>query len=149
MLVLRRTYATNPQFQDLVTLLDDELAILDGEDHSFYHQLNTIGNLRFVVLALKGDQPVGCGAIREFDELTMEVKRMYVTIAERGQGIATRILAELENWAREMRAERCVLETGKRQPDAIALYTKCGYRSIPNYGQYAQMENSVCFEKKL
>jgi hypothetical protein len=42
-----------------------------------------------------------------------------------------------------------VLETGKRQPDAVALYKKCGYKQIPNYGQYIGMENSVCFEKWL
>jgi len=55
----------------------------------------------------------------------------------------------LEHWAVELGYKKCVLETGKRQPDAIALYTKQGYESIPNYGQYMGMENSVCFEKEL
>jgi putative acetyltransferase len=53
----------------------------------------------------------------------------------------------LETWASELSFEKCILETGKRQPEAIRLYEKNGYKRIPNYGQYAQIENSVCFEK--
>jgi hypothetical protein len=41
------------------------------------------------------------------------------------------------------------LETGKKQPEAIQLYQKSGYHIIPNYGQYAGIENSVCFEKQV
>ena len=55
----------------------------------------------------------------------------------------------LEKWARELSCTRCILETGKRQPEAIGLYKRNGYRLIPNYGQYAAVENSVCFEKEL
>jgi putative acetyltransferase len=74
---------------------------------------------------------------------------MYVPPGYRKKGIATTILAELENWARELSCTRCVLETGKRQPEAIGLYKRNGYRLIPNYGQYAGVENSVCFGKEL
>jgi GNAT superfamily N-acetyltransferase len=79
----------------------------------------------------------------------MEVKRMFVPPASRRKGIAALILAELERWAKDLSATSCILETGKKQPEAIRLYTKCGYHPIPNYGQYAGMENSVCFEKLL
>jgi len=41
------------------------------------------------------------------------------------------------------------LETGLRQPEAIALYNKSGYSVIPNYGQYAGKYNSLCFEKSV
>jgi len=74
---------------------------------------------------------------------------MYTSPESRGKGIATKVLAELEKWATELSSEKCVLETGKRQPEAIALYNKNGYKIIPNYGQYAEMENSVCFEKEI
>ena len=67
----------------------------------------------------------------------------------RGKGIASRILNELENWASELRYDKCILETGKRQPEAISLYQRNGYKLIPNYGQYAGVENSVCFEKQI
>jgi GNAT superfamily N-acetyltransferase len=59
------------------------------------------------------------------------------------------ILAELEKWAGELSCTKCILETGKRQPDAIGLYKKNGYKPVPNYGQYAGVENSVCFEKVI
>ena len=74
---------------------------------------------------------------------------MYVLPDKRGQGIASAILKELEQWAMEMGCIKCVLETGKKQPEAIALYTKNGYQVMPNFGQYEQVENSVCFEKAL
>jgi len=67
----------------------------------------------------------------------------------RGKGIATKLLNELEKWTIELGYEKCILETGKRQPEAIALYKKNGYKSIPNYGQYTGMDNSVCFEKEM
>ena len=68
---------------------------------------------------------------------------------KRGEGIATIILKELEVWAAELHYEKCRLETGKKQPEAIELYKKNGYKVIPNYGQYEGVENSVCFEKSL
>jgi GNAT superfamily N-acetyltransferase len=77
----------------------------------------------------------------------MEVKRMYVLPNNRGKGIATTLLWELEKWALELGYMKCVLETGKRQPEAISLYEKSGYQRIPNYGQYKGVENSICFEK--
>ena len=95
------------------------------------------------------DVPVGCGAIKEFATDMMEVKRMFVKQEYRGKGIAGKILAELETWAFEMGYSKCVLETGKRQVEAVALYMKSGYRIIPNYGQYIGMDNSLCFEKVL
>jgi len=79
----------------------------------------------------------------------MEVKRMFVTPTSRGKGVASIILKELEAWAVELNVSKCVLETGKRQPEAIRLYTKNAYCIIPNYGQYENVENSVCFEKIL
>jgi putative acetyltransferase len=59
------------------------------------------------------------------------------------------VLKALEDWAKELGYHKCILETGKRQPDAIALYQKNGYSIMPNYGQYQGVTNSVCFEKQL
>ncbi|HET9747073.1 MAG TPA: GNAT family N-acetyltransferase [Chitinophagaceae bacterium] len=146
---LFRTDSQHPDFFYLVARLDALLAELDGEEHAFYNSLNKIDKLKQVVIAYEDDKPVGCGAIRELDAKTMEVKRMYTLEEYRGKGIATKILAELERWAAELHCNKCVLETGKRQPDAIALYKNRGYRPIPNYGKYVNMDNSVCFEKEL
>jgi len=77
----------------------------------------------------------------------MEVKRMFVLPNKRGKGIASIILKELEKWAIDLSFKKCLLETGKKQPEAIRLYHKNGYKIIPNFGQYQNVENSVCFEK--
>ena len=149
MIKLLRTDSQNPDFIALVKYLDAELAKRDGSDHSFYGQFNTIDKIKHAVVAYENDQPIGCGAIKEYASDTMEVKRMYTSPGGRGKGIATTVLTELETWAAELSYERCILETGKRNPEAIALYKKSGYTLIPNYGQYAGIENSVCFEKEL
>lgn len=146
---LIRTNSDHPDFISLVRLLDADLARRDGEDHTFYAQFNTIAKLKHVVIAYENSQATGCGAIKEQASDTMEVKRMYVLPESRKSGIATKILTDLEQWAQEMGYSTCVLETGKRQPEAIELYKKNGYKIIPNYGQYAGIDNSVCFEKAL
>ena len=74
---------------------------------------------------------------------------MYTVPAARSRGLASKLLGELENWAKELSYKRCLLETGLKQNEAIGLYTKNGYKIIANYGQYAGVENSVCFEKIL
>ena len=144
-----RTNSENHDFIFLVKLLDEDLAIRDGEEHSFYAQYNKINSIKHVVVAYENDSPVSCGAIKEFSPKVMEVKRMYTVPINRGKGIASNILSELEKWAGELKYDSCILETGKAQPEAIALYKKNGYLIIPNYGQYAGVENSICFEKRL
>ena len=149
MMRLLRTDSDNKDFIELVKLLDAELAVLDGDEHAFYAQLNKTDKIKHVIVAYENDKPISCGAIREYSTATMEVKRMYTIPNNRGKGIATKILNELEKWASELAYQKCILETGKRQPDAIWLYQKNGYKAILNYGKYVEMENSVCFEKEI
>jgi putative acetyltransferase len=149
MVKLVRADSDDQAFIGLVRFLDADLAKRDGNDHSFYSQFNKIDKIKHVVVAYEGDIPTGCGAIKEYSPDSMEVKRMYTLPDSRGKGVASLILAELERWAAELSYGKCVLETGKRQPEAIGLYKKRGYQLIPNYGQYAGIENSVCFEKVL
>lgn len=144
-----RTDSENSHFIELGKFLDIDLAERDGAEHSFYAQFNKVDKIKFVVIAYENEKPLGCGAIKEYEPASMEIKRMYVSPESRGKGIATKILSELENWAAELSFARCILETGKKQPEAIRLYEKNGYHLILNYGQYAGVENSVCFEKQL
>ncbi len=144
-----RTNSDNPDFQKLVTELDNDLAIRDGDEHAFYAQHNKTAGLNTVIVIYDGYLAVGIGAIREYEPGVMEVKRMYVLPEKRGLGIASIVLKELENWAKELGYKKCILETGKKQPEAIALYQKNNYKVIPNYGNYAGVDNSVCFEKVL
>jgi len=144
-----RTNAENKDFQKLVGELDADLNIRDGEEHAFYAQFNTINRLNHVIVAYDNELAIGCGAIKTFSADSVEMKRMFVQPSRRGQGIASIVLKELEQWAVELNYSRCVLETGKKQPEAIALYQKNGYSVIPNFGQYENVENSMCFEKIL
>ena len=149
MIKVIRTDSRNQDFVKLVQHLDADLAKRDGEDHGFYAQFNTIDRLKYVVVVYEDNDAVGCGAIKKYSQKTMEIKRMYTLPEKRGKGVASKVLRELEAWASELSYETCILETGKRQPEALGLYKKNGYTTIPNYGQYAEIENSVCFEKHL
>ena len=74
---------------------------------------------------------------------------MFVLPGYRGHGIGLNILKELELWALELNYTECILETGKKQPEAISLYQKAGYMITNNYGQYKNVENSVCMAKVI
>ncbi|MGI4873702.1 MAG: GNAT family N-acetyltransferase [Janthinobacterium lividum] len=149
MIRLTRTTSEDAGFQTLVRLLDQDLAERDGADHGFYAQYNKIDLIRHAVVAYLHDEPAGCGAFKEYEPDAVEIKRMYVRPAHRQQGVAQAVLAELECWAAELGYTACVLETGKRQPEAIALYHRCGYLDTPNYGQYVGVENSICMQKGM
>lgn len=149
MFTLIRTDANDKDFKFLVEVLDSYLAKIDGEEHAFYNQLNQVDSLSQVVVAYENGKPIACGAMRSFGENTAEVKRMFTLPEARSRGVGGKILRELELWANELKFQRCVLETGKRQPDAIHLYIKHGYKRVPNFGKYDGVANSVCFEKEL
>lgn len=149
MITLKRSDSTNSNFIELVKQLDAYLKVVDGADHEFYNQYNGLEALQNVVVLYIDNIPVGCGAFKPYDNSTVEIKRMFSTPKYRNQGIATKVLTELETWAKEANYQSCILETGKRQVEAVDFYQKCGYKVIPNYGQYANMENSICFEKML
>lgn len=107
-------------------------------------------------IGYRAEDPVATGAWRlrtdiEVDGTTAaaEVKRMYVAPRARHQGLARAMLAHLEDTAREAGAEAMVLETGLRQPEAIALYTSCGYVRIPGFGFYKDAPLSRCFGRRL
>jgi GNAT superfamily N-acetyltransferase len=149
MTTFSRTDSDNTDFQKLVALLDDDLRIRDGDEHVFYAQFNKIVNIRNVIVCYVENKPIGCGAFREYDPKKVEIKRMFVLSGFRGHGIGLNILKELELWALELNYTECILETGKKQPEAISLYQKAGYMIINNYGQYKNVENSVCMAKAI
>ena len=150
MLKLIKTSSDNPHFVALTKLLDKELLGEYGNEvQSYYDQFNTVTNIKHVIVAYNDDIAVGCGAVKPYDDDTMEVKRMYVKDEFRGQQIAKTILENLQASAKEEGFSYCILETGTKQQLAIALYTKMGYDIIPNYGQYVGMETSICMQKKL
>lgn len=144
-----RTNSKNKDFIKLVKKLDAYLKITDQDEHDFYNQFNHIDVIKEVVVVYDDTIAIGCGAIKKFDENAAEIKRMFVSSEKRGLGIAQKIVTALEAWSKELGYNKCVLETGKRQIEAVKLYKKCGYKIIPNYGQYKNMKNSICFEKQV
>lgn len=149
MIELIRTNSDNEYFHYLVSGLDRDLAIRNGESNCFFAQYNKTDQIKHVIVAFSDNQPVGCGAMKKYDDQTMEIKRMFVPVQVRGKGVASVILQGLEKWAEEIGYNKCILETGDKMPEAIGLYQKCNYQIIPNYGQYKNIQSSICFQKEL
>lgn len=144
-----RTDNNNIDLKNLIRELDAYLKVTDGSDHDFYNQFNGLEKIKNAVVLYNKNEPIGCGAFREFNEEAIEIKRMYVKPSQRGTRAASKILKELEDWANELGFKKSILETGERQVEAVKFYHKSGYKRIPNYGQYTQMDNSCCFQKIL
>lgn len=149
MLTFKRCDSSNDDFQALVKELDHYLAFIDGEEHAFYAQYNKIDSIKHVIVAYLDGRAVACGAFKPYGEHGVEIKRMWASPTLRGQGLASRVLFELENWASSLAYRFSVLETGKSQADAVRLYEKNGYYVIPNYGQYTEAHHSVCYKKEF
>src|SRR5690606_2128317 len=146
---LIRTTSENVDFTNLVKSLDQDLAIINGDKNDFFVQFNKLDLIQHVVVAYDSEQAIACGAMKEYDKETMEVKRMFVLPHMRGNGIAALVLNNLEEWANELGYKRCILETGEKMKEAIVLYKKCNYNRIENYEPYKDVIESRCFEKKL
>ena len=116
-------------------------------------QLPTAADIVVFVIAYDASSqtPIGCGAFRNLPDKqpTVEVKRMYVRPDYRGRKIGQLILRNLEARALQRGAVRIRLETGTKQPEAVRLYEGAGYKRIPNFGDYADDESSLCFERVL
>ena len=150
MISIRRSTAADPAFQSLVTELDEGLRNQYGAKQSKYDIHNKGLEGASVVIAINQDTPAGCGCFKTLEQAdTVELKRMYVQPASRRLGIAQQLLAELEQWATEKGYAKTRLQTAVKQPEAIALYEKCGYQHIDNYGPYIGDEDSVCMEKPI
>ena len=147
MKIIRTTYV-NPEFQKLVAQLNEDLARRDGKDHPLA-QFNEISNLNYVVLVLLDNKPLGCGAISNYNQTAMEVKRMYVTPSYRGQKLGECILSELENWTKELGLNKCILFMGVNQPEAMKLYLRNNFSVIENYGKLKDIPDSICLAKTL
>jgi GNAT superfamily N-acetyltransferase len=149
---IRRADIESPVVQQLITALNAELSQRYREPGANHFRLDPAevaeGQGAFLVAYL-GERAVGCGAVRRNDAETAEIKRMYVDPSLRGNGIARRVLEQLEAEGRRLGARRLVLETGIRQADAIALYQRAGFVEVPLFGEYLGSPLSVCMAKEL
>ncbi|HEY2813698.1 MAG TPA: GNAT family N-acetyltransferase [Acidimicrobiales bacterium] len=141
----------SPDAQRLIGELDTELSALYPPEENFFDldaaEVHGAAGA-FFVARLDGDA-VGCAAIRMLSDTTGEVKRMYVSRAQRGLGIGRALLENLEQWAGAAGATELVLETGRFQPEAMSLYERSGFAAIPRFGQYVDSASSVCYCKRF
>lgn len=144
-----RTTSENPDFREMVSALDEDLYLRNGDTQKQYEQYNQIDKIKHAIVIYLEGKPAGCGCFKRFDEQTVEMKRMFVLPEMRGKQLAAKMLHELENWAVEEGFSNAVLETGVRQVEAQRLYAVGGYSRTENYGQYIGMEDSICYRKEL
>ena len=145
---LLKTNSNHPDFQKLTQLFDEYLVEIDGDEKDFFAQYNQI-YIDNVIVCYEDEIAVGCGAFKEYEPTVAEIKRMFVLPEKRGKGIASTVLKALEIWAKENDFQQAILETSNQLTNAISLYQKSGYEVIPNYGQYIDVESSVCMKKIL
>ena len=142
--------ATAPGLHELLMLSDEFALSLYPADSCYLLDVDELlAPGVTVAVARSGPRAVGMGAIVEAGDGAAELKRMFVHPDARGRGLAGSILSTLENYARMREVSLVRLETGPRQPEAIALYEKHGYAHIPNFGPYVGDQFSVCMEKLL
>lgn len=139
----------NINSSDAITLMDElsaELEHITGNSGRGSFDNSDINNSRSIfVIARESDIAVGCGAFRELSNDTAEIKRMYAK--KKSVGVGGKILAHLEEQAKEIGYSRIVLETRKCNEKAVSFYQHHGYRVIKNYGKYVEMPEAICFEK--
>jgi GNAT superfamily N-acetyltransferase len=142
-----KTNNSNSDFIDLTKQLDAELNKRYGVKRSEYDKHNLIDPIDTAIIGYLEKIPVACGCFKIFNNTTIEIKRMFVQTGHRRKGFSTIILQSLEEWGSDLGYLKAILETGKKQPEAIALYKNSGYQIIDNYGPYRGFKNSVCMEK--
>lgn len=108
-----------------------------------------LGTRDAYIVAWLADVPVGCGAIRELDPTTAEIRRMYVHRDYRRKQVGRSVLLHLENEAKRLGYTRLLLETGDRQAPAMALYEASGFHRVPPFGRHVSDPTSVCYERHL
>lgn len=145
-----KTDSRNEDFRRLAELLDESLYELYGEGINIYSKQNSVDyNLKDILIIYINDKPVACGAFKEYDEGTIELKRVFVKKENRGQGISKLIVKEIEELGRINKYRFVILQTGRKQIEAIKLYESTGYEVIENYGVYVGDDESVCMKKAL
>ncbi|MFA9463188.1 MAG: GNAT family N-acetyltransferase [Velocimicrobium sp.] len=145
------TNGDNTDFEMLCHMLDENLDELVGKQfqREIYKKYNRRDSIHDVILIYHKNVAIACGAFKKFDEKQAELKRVFLKQEFRGKGLATLLISQLEQAAREKGFDTMILETGEPLVAATKRYEKLGYHRISNYGQYVDMPNSICMSKLL
>ncbi|MEI4277998.1 GNAT family N-acetyltransferase [Klenkia terrae] len=149
-LVLRAAGYDDPQVQQMVEAVQQEYVVrYGGRDAMEVDPAEVLPPAGLLLVAEVDGRAVGCGAWRVHDAGTVEVKRMYVAPEARRRGVADALLTRLEATAAAAGHRRVVLNSGDRQPEALALYARAGYTPVAGYGVYADAPGAVFLGKNL
>ena len=145
------TDGNHPAFRHFYAVTEGYYSRIVGgkENRAGFVPFNASAEIPFVLLAYRNGQAAGCAGLKPYSGTDAEVKRLWVEPACRKQGIASALMDQIENAARERGFHRVILQTRPIMPDAVALYTKRGYELIPNYPPYDHLEGAVCYANTL
>jgi GNAT superfamily N-acetyltransferase len=146
-----RTDGKNEVFIENCRLLDMDLDRRVGRQikREKYQKFNQLDEIREAIVVYDHGRAVGGGAIRRYDDENIELKRVFVHNEYQGQGIGSRLVSLLIEWAAELGYRRMILETGELLAESCAVYKKLGFAVIPNYGPYADMPESLCMAREI
>ena len=146
-----RTDGKNKDFIENCRLLDLDLDRRVGRQikREKYRKYNQLDEIQEAIVVYADGKAAGGGAIRKYDDETVELKRVFVHNEYQGRGIGTRLVSLLMEWAAQLGYRRMILETGELLSESCAVYKKLGFKVIPNYGPYVNMPESLCMAKDL
>lgn len=147
-----RTDGKNKDFIENCRLLDMDLDRQVGKKikRDKYRKFNQLDEIQETIVVYDEDKrAVGGGAIRRYDDENIELKRVFIHTEYQGQGIGSKLVSLLIEWAMELGYKRMILETGELLVESCAVYRKLGFEVIPNYGPYVNMPESLCMAKNL
>ena len=146
-----RTDGKNEDFIEHCRLLDMDLDRRVGRQikREKYQKFNQLDEIREAIVVYDHGRAVGGGAIRRYDDENIELKRVFVHNEYQGQGIGSRLVSLLIEWAAELGYRRMILETGELLAESCAVYKKLGFAVIPNYGPYADMPESLWMAREI
>ena len=146
-----RTDGKNEDFIENCRLLDMDLDRRVGRQikREKYQKFNQLDEIREAIVVYDHGRAVGGGAIRRYDDENIELKGVFVHNEYQGQGIGSRLVSLLIEWAAELGYRRMILETGELLAESCAVYKKLGFAVIPNYGPYADMPESLCMAREI
>jgi GNAT superfamily N-acetyltransferase len=147
---LRAVGYADPVAQHLIERVQQEYVVrYGGRDAAVVDPAEFSSPLGLFLVAEVDGVPAGCGGWRAHGNGVAELKRMYVEPAFRRRGLAALLLAELERTAAAAGHRDLRLNSGNRQPEALALYARAGYTPVAGYGIYADSPGAVFLAKAL
>ncbi|GAA3615894.1 GNAT family N-acetyltransferase [Kineosporia mesophila] len=152
-LVFRDVPFDSPEAVSLIAEVQQEYVVrYGGPDDTPVDPAEFAPPTGLFTIAEAGGELAGCVGLRgnpAEGEGSVEMKRLYVRPGFRRHGLARRLLASAELRAMALGYTRLILETGTKQPEAVALYRSAGYQPHAGFGLYKDEEGSLHFAKNL